>query len=715
MEKAVFKATRKDAVHPKQKHVDTLIQMTLSGVSMEELFMLIQDRFSEANWVVSFKALILVHILMHESNGPTIYDYLIHHSNALDMTRFRDRHGTKGVSEFEQSKNVRTYASYLNDKVLAFKAIRIDHVTQKNPAGSQIYQKAPSDVKFMLLEVSTIQKQLHSVLKNRFESDTLDNETTFSAFRYCLRDMLKLFQVMNLGVMKMLKVYFEMREDDMRRALDLYKRFVKLTDRTDEYLKVARQFENIFGFSIPNLIHAPLSLSKALEEFLEMPVEERAATVSEMKSARRPERESPPASATASTATVAKTGTVGASANRNKPNYGLRLKPELLALTGDAPPPPPSPTTKVAGKTSNTGAPSVRARSTTTAPLAAAATTTAAGKKPAAKAETDFIDFFSSIDDEETATADNSLGAPNTAVAAVAAFGYSTPMDNSSGFVSEQHAVANNAMTVQGGGGGMTDFDAMFHALSNPFATQQQQQQQQPMQAGVMSSASPFAGMSTSNIGSSSNVSSTALGLQQQQQQQQQPFGGFPTAGNNTATTVSSSTMQFASFGNTTGLTSTPFQPQQQQQQLGSSNSGFGDVSANNPFRQSMYPAQPDLLMQQAMMTNQMSQLSMQPQPQQSAYNPFAQRQTVYLGSFQQQQPQQQPQSLGSSSPFAATTTSGGGQAPDQFASFNAFGNNNTANNNNAGIMAGHQQQPGGAVNSNNNNNQNFADFNFFQ
>ncbi|KAJ1892185.1 hypothetical protein LPJ71_007493, partial [Coemansia sp. S17] len=432
-----------------------LIQMTLSGVSMEELFMLIQDRFSEANWVVSFKALILVHILMHESNGPTIYDYLIHHSNALDMTRFRDRHGTKGVSEFEQSKNVRTYASYLNDKVLAFKAIRIDHVTQKNPAGSQIYQKAPSDIKFMLLEVSTIQKQLHSVLKNRFESDTLDNETTFSAFRYCLRDMLKLFQVMNLGVMKMLKVYFEMREDDMRRALDLYKRFVKLTDRTDEYLKVARQFENIFGFSIPNLIHAPLSLSKALEEFLDMPVEERAATVSEMKSARRPEKESPPASATAN-----KTGTVGASAARNKPNYGLRLKPELLALTDDTPPPPPSPTTKVAGKTSVAGAPAAQARSATTAPLAAASTaaTAAVGKKPAAKAETDFIDFFSSIDDEVTAAADNSLGASNTA--AVAAFGYSMPMDNSSGFVSEQQAVANNAMMVQGGGGGMTDFDA---------------------------------------------------------------------------------------------------------------------------------------------------------------------------------------------------------------------------------------------------------------
>ncbi|KAJ2372749.1 hypothetical protein IW150_003964, partial [Coemansia sp. RSA 2607] len=353
MEKAVYKATRKDIVHPKQKHVDTLLQMTLSGASMEELFMLIQDRFSEANWVISFKALILTHILMHEGNGPMIYDYLIHHPNSLDMTRFRDRYGTKGVSEFEQSKNVRTYASYLNDKVLAYKAIRIDHVTQKNPAGSQIYLKAPTDIKFMLLEVSTVQKQLHSVLKNRFDSETLDNETTFSAFRYCLRDMLKLFQVMNLGVMKMLKVYFEMREEDMRRALDLYKRFVKLTDRTDEYLKIARQFEGIFGFSIPNLTHAPLSLSKALEDFLNMPEAERRATVDEMKSvAKKPESPSSAPKTSASQSSrqqqqqqgrpqqesgfVRRTGTGG----RAKPDYGLKLKPEFMGLSGSESSPP---------------------------------------------------------------------------------------------------------------------------------------------------------------------------------------------------------------------------------------------------------------------------------------------------------------------------------------------------------------------------------------
>ncbi|KAJ2432890.1 hypothetical protein GGF42_009499, partial [Coemansia sp. RSA 2424] len=145
---------------------------------------------------------------------------------------------------------------------------------------------------------------------------------------------------------------------------------------------------------------------------------------------------------------------------------------------------------------------------------------------------------------------------------------------------------------------------------------------------------------------------------------------------------------------------------------------GFSDVSANNPFRQSMYPAQPDLVLQQAMMANQMSQLSLQPQPQQSqqsAYNPFAQRQTMYMGSFQQQQPQQQPFAMTAATSFGGGG-GGGGQAPsDQFASFSAFGNNGGSGQQQQQF---HQQQPVAAATANNNNNNNnsanFADFGVF-
>ncbi|KAJ2497847.1 hypothetical protein GGH96_004802 [Coemansia sp. RSA 1972] len=647
MEKAIHKATRKDAVHPKQKH------MTLSGASMEELFMLVQDRFSEANWVISFKALILVHILMHEGNGPAIYDYLIRRPNALDMHRFRDRHGTKGVSEFEQSKNVRTYASYLNDKVLAYKAIRIDHVTQGNPNGSQIFVKQPTDIKFMLLEVSTVQKQLHSVLKNRFDTDTLDNETTFSAFRYCLRDMLKLFQVMNFGVMKMLKVYFQMPEEDMRRALDLYKRFVKLTDRTAEYLKIARQFENIFGFTIPNLNHAPLSLSRALEDFLNMPVDERRETVSAMKSVPKPA----PVRTNSDEQSKNKSVRMGPN-GRVKPDYGLRLKPELLALSDESPPSSAKPAQQARPK-----AAAIASTSTLDQPVSGG---TESDAKPATK-DIDFIDFFSSIDDEASVPV-VSPGAQGVASGAV------------------QPAV--------------NDFDAMFFALSNPFAAQQQVQPQMASQFSTMSSAGVA-----------------------------QPFNAFEASTSLVSSNAFASADAFAS-PSAFGSNVTPFQTPQVQE------SGFSSVAANNPFRQSMFPVQDDAASQQALMVSQMAQMSLQQQQlqqlqlqqeqqqalllqqqqqaqqqlqQQAAYNPFAQRQTMYMGESSQSQ----------TASFSAASSAqvASNQSSDPFAHFNAAFNTNTTNVASVQQTQGaHNLQPAGAHNLQAAmNNGNFANFDFFK
>ncbi|KAJ2609570.1 hypothetical protein H4S08_003991 [Coemansia sp. RSA 1365] len=713
--KAVHKATRKDAVHPKQKHVDR--------GSMEELFMLVQDRFSEANWVISFKALILVHILMHEGGGPVMYDYLIRRPNTLDMTRFRDRHGTKGVSEFEQSKNVRSYAAYLNDKVLAYKAIRIDHVTQRNPNGSQIFTKDPTDIKFMLLEVSTVQKQLHSVLKNRFDSDTLDNETTFSAFRYCLRDMLKLFQVMNFGVMKMLKVYFDMEEGDMRRALDLYKRFVKLTDRTDEYLKIARQFEAIFGFSIPKLNHAPLSLSKALDEFLNMPADERKSTISAMKNV-------PKESAAARSAAGGK-GATGSSANakmgpngRTKPDYGLRLKPELLALVNGSPPQSAiSGTVKLTSSTTrDKGAQNHKAPISPLAGAASSMTTldqpesarteesVTAAKRAAPTKEIDFIDFFSSIDDNATSTVSN-VAAPEAAAG---------PAVNT-----------GNVVSGPAQQGTMSDFDAMFMALSNPFATsngggfdplaaqnaQQQIQQQQLQQPQLQNMMGGISGAAYSTMSSTNIASSVPVASMQQNPQQFNAFSG-PSA------ELANTNMLLTGAANMTpnpAQQQMTFQTLQPQQDHPGNGNGYVDVSANNPFRQSMFPTMSDTTSQQALMVSQMAQMNLQQQSHQlqTTYNPFVQRQTMYMDdSANGSLPVfQQPQATTS---FSIANT----ESSSQYAQFNTTLGN--TNNSTGPVTAGYQpqQQPMSqlsqpVVGAHNlqaaMNNGNFANFDFFK
>jgi len=65
--------------------------------------------------------------------------------------------------------------------------------------------------------------------------------------------------------------YFEMSKTDARDSFDIYKSFIKQTDRVVDYLGVARKLHNVVNVPVPNLKHAPTGLVKALEEYLNDP------------------------------------------------------------------------------------------------------------------------------------------------------------------------------------------------------------------------------------------------------------------------------------------------------------------------------------------------------------------------------------------------------------------------------------------------------------
>ena len=65
--------------------------------------------------------------------------------------------------------------------------------------------------------------------------------------------------------------YFEMSKFDAERALGIYKTFSKQTDHVVQFLGVARQHEHATRLEIPKLKHAPTSLTKSLEEYLNDP------------------------------------------------------------------------------------------------------------------------------------------------------------------------------------------------------------------------------------------------------------------------------------------------------------------------------------------------------------------------------------------------------------------------------------------------------------
>lgn len=62
-----------------------------------------------------------------------------------------------------------------------------------------------------------------------------------------------------------------MSKIDAKDSFDIYKSFISQTDRVVDYLGVARKLQNVVNVPVPNLKHAPTSLVKALEEYLNDP------------------------------------------------------------------------------------------------------------------------------------------------------------------------------------------------------------------------------------------------------------------------------------------------------------------------------------------------------------------------------------------------------------------------------------------------------------
>lgn len=65
--------------------------------------------------------------------------------------------------------------------------------------------------------------------------------------------------------------FFEMSKPDAERAMEIYRTFTRQTDYVVQYLSVARQYEHHTRVEVPKLKHAPVNLGRQLEEYLKDP------------------------------------------------------------------------------------------------------------------------------------------------------------------------------------------------------------------------------------------------------------------------------------------------------------------------------------------------------------------------------------------------------------------------------------------------------------
>ncbi|KAK6527179.1 hypothetical protein TWF281_010372 [Arthrobotrys megalospora] len=249
-------ATKVKVAAPKSKYVEHILIATHAGeAGIAEVFRALNNRMKDQTWTIVFKSLIVVHLMIREGEQDVTLRYLRKHPRLVAISNYSDVQ--------EQGKNIRRYSQYLGERARSFGDVKVDFV--RNGQG---HLRRLSVEKGLLREVECVQTQMRALLQCNFHTGDVDNEITLTAFRMLVSDLLAFFHVVNEGVINVLEHYFEMSRYDAERALEIYKVFTRQTEDTVEFLQNARRLETATRLQIPNVKHAPTSLTKALEEYL---------------------------------------------------------------------------------------------------------------------------------------------------------------------------------------------------------------------------------------------------------------------------------------------------------------------------------------------------------------------------------------------------------------------------------------------------------------
>ncbi|VDB99917.1 unnamed protein product [Peniophora sp. CBMAI 1063] len=305
-EKVVKNACKPKHAPPKAKYLDPIIAATWSDDgAIHDVCRALAPRFREPNATVVFKALLVLHTMIR--NGAT--DKVLAYLSSSDVLRLRNV-GSGQWDGYKAPENLQAYAVYLDARIRAYKDIKHDAIRVQSESnrdarlshsleedghrGSSRNKREPAPApepqglgrsktvmgrklrvmtveKGLLRETRVVQKMIDALVACQFYRDDLEDELNITALRMLVKDLLILFQAGNEGVINVLEHYFEMSHVDAEQALAIYRHFCKQAEYVVEYLGVAKKLQNLLNVPIPNLKHAPVSLVKSLEEYLNDP------------------------------------------------------------------------------------------------------------------------------------------------------------------------------------------------------------------------------------------------------------------------------------------------------------------------------------------------------------------------------------------------------------------------------------------------------------
>uniref|UniRef100_A0ACB8FGM4 Uncharacterized protein n=1 Tax=Sphaerodactylus townsendi TaxID=933632 RepID=A0ACB8FGM4_9SAUR len=187
--------------------------------------------------------------------------YLASRNTLFNLSNFLDKSGLQG---YDMSTFIRRYSRYLNEKAVSYRQVAFDFTKVKRGADGVM---RTMNTEKLLKTVPIIQNQMDALLDFNVNSNELTNGVINAAFMLLFKDAIRLFAAYNEGIINLLEKYFDMKKNQCKEGLDIYKKFLTRMTRISEFLKVAEQV-GIDRGDIPDLSQAPSSLLDALEQHL---------------------------------------------------------------------------------------------------------------------------------------------------------------------------------------------------------------------------------------------------------------------------------------------------------------------------------------------------------------------------------------------------------------------------------------------------------------
>jgi hypothetical protein len=104
----------------------------------------------------------------------------------------------------DQSKNIKSYATYLEEKLAVYRELNADYLRTDTDQANRIRSlKFPALVNDMV----ALQRQVKVLLECRFYLDSINNDITTEALRLLVKDLMRLFQVVNEGAINILRSF----------------------------------------------------------------------------------------------------------------------------------------------------------------------------------------------------------------------------------------------------------------------------------------------------------------------------------------------------------------------------------------------------------------------------------------------------------------------------------------------------------------------------